>query len=190
MRLALAFAAVLMLAGCGSSPTTHYYTLDVTPGAPQHARTDTTPVAITAVHIPPMLDRREMVAQTGPNAIDIRHEAQWSAPLGPMIRRVLSQDLAAKLPEGKVVMPDAPMAPRTARIVVTIVQFGARPDGKIALVAGWVLLKGDPPRPSLRREVTLEADRAGDDAKADAAAMSALLGSFAERIAGVLAGGK
>jgi uncharacterized lipoprotein YmbA len=57
----------------------------------------------------------------------------WAGPLGDMTRRVLSQDLAAHVPKNKLVLPGAPSPPDTTRIVVSVVQFGANPDGNVVL---------------------------------------------------------
>lgn len=190
MRLVPSFIAVLLLVGCASSPATHYYTLEVAPSPSRHSHGVSTPVSISAVNLPPTLDRRDMVTRTGSNTMEIRRQDQWSAPLGPMIRRVLSQDLAARLPKDMVVMPGAPEPADTARIVVTIAQFGPQPDGKALLVAGWTLLRGDTVKPSLRRNVRLETDQVGNGADAQAAAMGNLLSRFAQHIALVLAGRK
>ncbi len=186
MRSVIALAALLMMAGCSSSPKTHYYTLSVATRTPQHPIRVSSPVQIVAVHIPDSLDRREMVSEIGPNALDISDQDRWSAPLADMTRNVLSQDLATYLPPGMVVLPDAPAPATTAQIVVSIAQFGPQASGKVVLVGSWSLLKGNPPKPVLRRDVSLEGVRPGTGADADAAGMSNLLGQLAQRIASTL----
>ncbi len=186
MRSAITFAALLVLAGCGSSPKTHFYTLSVGTRAPAQAVTLSSPVQIAAVHLPGSLDRREMVSEIGPNALNISDQDRWSAPLGEMTRRVLSQDLALHLRHDMVILPDAPAPPGTAQIVVTLAQFGPQADGRIALAGSWTLLKGDPARPVLRRDVSLQGARPGTGAAADAAGMSDLLAQLAAQIASAL----
>jgi uncharacterized lipoprotein YmbA len=186
MRVAFAIPAVLALASCGSSPQAHYYTLNVATGAPLRRASVSSPVQIAAVHMAETLDRREMVSATGPNSLKISDEDRWSAPLGVMTRRVLSQDLAVLLPPGMVVLPDAPAPATTARIVVTIAQFGLQANGKIVLVGDWSLLKGRTDTPVLRRDVSLQANPGGAGASAQAAGMSELLAQLAGRIAATL----
>ncbi|HET8612548.1 MAG TPA: hypothetical protein VFL92_07260, partial [Sphingomonas sp.] len=61
MKRWLPLAALALLAGCGHSPPTHFFTLDpAPPKAPAPAR-PAHPVRLGAVHIPPELDRPELV---------------------------------------------------------------------------------------------------------------------------------
>ena len=127
-----------------------------------------------------------MVSATGPNSLEISDQDRWSASLGPMTRRVLSEDLGRLLPPGKMVLPDAPAPEGTAQIVVTLAQFGRRADGKIVLVGSWSVLMGGARAPLLRRDVSLQSSRAGGGADVQAAGMSELLGQLAGQIAGAL----
>ncbi len=188
MRGMIALAALLLLAGCGSSPKTHFYTLDVVRGTGGQQAALAGPIQIAAVHIPAALDRRQMVRRTGTNAVDISDRDRWSAPLGRMARNVLSQDLAARLPKGAVVLPDAPAPAATRQIVVTIAAFGPLADGTVRLRAEWALLDGSPAKPVLRRNVDLQVS-SGRGGAAVASAMSRLLGQLADRMAVALPAG-
>jgi uncharacterized lipoprotein YmbA len=187
LRRTLPLLLVLALADCGTSPKTHYFTLAAVPPQEPPKASVAAPVTIAAVHVPPSLDRREMLRRTGANSVDISGEERWTAPLDEMIRRVLSRDLAERLPKDKVVLPDAPAPPHTAQIVVTIAQFGPDANGRVALEGSWSLLKGSRGEPALRRDIALETDSSAADAAAEAAAMSQLLGQLASRIADTLA---
>jgi len=176
----------LTLADCGTSPKTHYFTLASVPPSEPAKASIAAPVTVAAVHVPPALDRSEMLRRTGANSVEISGQALWTAPLGEMIRRVLSEDLAARLPRGKVVLPDAPAPAHTERIVVAIAQFGPAADGKVALDGSWSLLRSGRDEPALRRDISLTAAAAADPA-GEAAAMSRLLGQVATRIADTLA---
>jgi uncharacterized lipoprotein YmbA len=179
--------AVLLLASCGTSPTTHYYALAAAPGTAQARSSISSPVTVAEVQVPPTLDRREMVRRTGANTMEISDQDRWTAPLAEMIRRVLTQDLAMRLPKDKIVLPDAPAPPGTAQIVVSIAQFGPNANGKTTLDGSWSLLEGDPGKPRFRRSVTFETNSPGSGASDQAAAMSALLGQLAASIASTLA---
>lgn len=185
MRYAMAFLAVLALAGCGSSPKVQFYTLSVASGQAAARARVSAPVQVAAVHIPDSLDRREMVSETGPNAVAISDQNRWSAPLGPMTRLVLTQDLARYLAPNQLVMPDAPAPPTTWKIVVTLARFGRQADGQVALEGSWTLLKGNAARPALRRNVSLQRQAAAG-ADGQAGGMSDLLGQLAARIAAAL----
>jgi uncharacterized lipoprotein YmbA len=183
---AIPLLALLMLAGCGTSPKTHYFTLSALPEQPQAKVAIKTPVTVSAVHVPPSLDRREMVRRTGPNTVAISNENLWTAPLGEMTRQVLSRDLAARLRSDQIVLPDAPSPPGTARIVVSIAQFGSDSTGNAVLDGSWSLLEGKQQRPELRREVKLTEAIQGGAPGAEAAAMSKLLHDFATQIIAAL----
>jgi uncharacterized lipoprotein YmbA len=183
---AIALVAVALLAGCGSSPETHYYTLDPVSGTGNNRVAIATPVTVAAVHLPASLDRREMIRQTGQNAVNISEEDRWVSPLGGLTRRVLTQDLAAYLPKDMVVLPDSPAPPRTAQIVVSIAQFAPDAAGQVTLDGSWALLEGGSGNLIMRRTVRFESPAAARDASGQASAMSALLGQLAEQIAGSL----
>ncbi|MGH7036115.1 MAG: PqiC family protein [Stellaceae bacterium] len=183
---AIVLLAAALLAGCGSSPKTHYYTLDPVSGLGNGKLAIATPVTVAAVHLPASLDRREMIRQTGQNAVDISEQDRWEAPLGGLTRRVLTQDLAAYLPEDMVILPDSPAPPRTAQIVVSITQFAPDAAGEVTLGGSWALLEGGSGKLIMSRAVRFESPATARDASSQASAMSALLGRLAEQIAGGL----
>lgn len=176
-------ATAVLLAGCGSSPKTHYYTIAVVKQSAPPATTRRSPVQVAAVHLPPALDRREMVRQTGANSVDVSDQNRWDAALGGLLRRTLSEELADALPQGMVVLPDAPAPPQTAQLVISIVEFAPSPDGRVRLVGSWTLLRGSSPAVVLRRDFSLESAARVANASEQAAAMSALWGEAALQIA-------
>lgn len=182
MRLAIALLAVLALAGCGSSPKTHYFALSPLKEAPRAPVALAWPVTVASIEIPPTLDRRQMVRQTGATTMQISDQDRWTAPLGDMTRLVLSQDLAALLPPNMMVAPDLPAPPQTRRIVVAIDWFGTDASNDTSLVGSWSLLEGNPAHPVLRREISLKVG----GGVGQAAAMSRLVALLAQRIATTL----
>lgn len=186
--LALALPVLALLSGCATSPKTDYFALSVAKPADGPALSVASPVQVAAVHIPPSLDRRQMVRYTQANAVRVSGRDRWSAPLGEMTRQVLSQDLAERLPKGSVILPDAPAPSGTAQIVVTLDRFGADAAGRVALGGSWTLLEGTPPKPVLERDVRINgAQVQGSDADAVAGEMSRLLGELATRMASTIA---
>lgn len=179
MRLWIAFGACT-LAGCGTSPPTRFFTLDAIPSA-THREVRGAPVEVNAMHIPPTLDRQTIVRGESDNQLNIASNDRWGADFGELVRRVLTRDLQARLPEGMVLPPETP-APDNARgLVVEILSFQpAGPD--IVLDADWTLLAGAPARPVLQRSVHLT-ESAGSSTNQQVAAMSRLLGQLADRIA-------
>lgn len=182
----LMLPAALLLASCGSSPKTQYFTL-----AAEHAGTArvavASPVTVAAVSLPSTLDRRQMVRQTGPNTVDISDRDRWASPLDEMSRRVLSENLAARLPEGKLILPNAPTPPGTIEISVSLAQFGPDGTGRIALKGSWSALAAGGTKRLLSRDIALETLPPAAGAAGEAAGMSQLLGKLAAEIATGLA---
>lgn len=175
----------LTLTACASSPQTRYFALDaVAPGsspAADRAGADHDAVKVDAVHIPPALDRDSIVRGESGNQLEISSQDRWAGDLGEMIRRVLTQDLASRLPSGMVIAPQSP-APQSGRgIVVDILTFQPQ-GGEVVLDADWTLLEGTQSNAVLRRSMHLTAP-AASSAQSQAAAMSTLLGQLADGIA-------
>jgi len=171
----------IVLAGCGSSPPTRFYSLE--PSAPVASTQQPlqAPIKVDAVHIPSMLDRKEIV--TGENNYQLRISSQerWGGDFGEMVRRVLTQDLQQRLPAGMVIGPDN-TAPANARgVVVDILSFAPQGAGSVELDADWVLLQGSPARTVVHRSVHLRAPFAGS-VGSQAAAMSQLVGRLADDV--------
>lgn len=179
-RLVTAIGLAFALAGCGSSPPTHYYTLDPVPAATRSGAD--APVQVVAVHIPPSLDRQEMVRQTAANQVDVSDQNRWSAPFGEIAQRVLTQDLAARLPKGTVVLPQQPAPPNARKVVLDILQFERQASGAVTFDGSWSVLRADSTTPVASRHVHLK-EPAGAGYAAQAQAMSRILGTIADQIA-------
>ena len=179
--------ATAILAGCGSSPPTRFYTLDaVKPPAPAvSSKAAVSPVKVNAVHVPALLDRRAIVRRQAGNQLDISSQDRWGASFGEMARGVLTQDLQSRMAPGAIVPPDAP-APRDARgLVVDILSFVPDGSGQVVLSCDWALLEGAPAHTTLLRTVHLSQPAGGSPAN-QADAMSELLGRLADQIAATL----
>ena len=179
-RCFMALGLALTLAGCGSSPPTRYYTLDAVPATARPAAGP--PLQVVAVHIPPALDRQEMVRETAANQVEVSDQNRWSAPFDQMAQRVLTQDLAARLPKGAVILPEQPAPPNARKIVVDILQFERQASGDVTFDGSWSLLSAGAATPIASRHVHLQ-QAAGADYTAQAQAMSRILGTIADQIA-------
>jgi uncharacterized lipoprotein YmbA len=181
--LAMLFAAFLPLAGCGGSPPTHFFTLQ--PVVPQ-SRTPQAgggPVQVVAVHIPAALDRQQMVRHPPSGELQVSNQNRWGAPLDEIIQRVLTQDLAARLPRGDVVFPQQPVPPKTRQIVLDILQFAGDGAGHVVLNGSWSLLESGASAPKLTRQLRLEEPTGPAGYGADAQAMGQALAKLADDIA-------
>ena len=183
----LVLGVSVLLAACGSSPKTQFYTLDpVTPEGPTKPAASI-PVQVAAVHIPPALDRQEMVRETAPHQLDVSDQNRWGGSLDSMVQRVLTQNLAQRLPPSSIVLPQEPAPQRHDAIVVDILQFDEDASGHVIFDGSWSLTASDADKPLTSRHLRLSA-RTGSNSYSDqAAAMSRVLGELSDSIAGELA---
>lgn len=189
----LGLLACCSLAACSASPPTRYYTLQSDAAADAsrgHAASGAVPVNQVVVRlepilIPPELDRLELVSRSGPYRVHIAESDRWAAPLDDQMRRVLSDDLAARLPPHLVADPSEPASNEPRRLLsIAIAEFYADDACATTLRADWTLrsTSGDSERG------TEQVQRPGSMPCTGAipAAMSSALGVLADRLANVI----
>jgi uncharacterized protein len=193
--IAFGLLACGALLSCGSSPPIRFYMLsEMAPesgnspagsGASAGATADAVAVRLEAVAIPAELDRLELVNHSGPNQVHIAESDRWAAPLDDQIRRMLSDDLAARLPKGLVVDPNEPST-RDARrtLSVSIGQFDADASCAVTLNASWSLQQ--PHAAAQSGSERIQQPSAGACPAGLPAAMSRALATFADRLAPIV----
>jgi uncharacterized lipoprotein YmbA len=180
MSAAWWFTLVTVVAGCGSSPPVEYFTLAPTAQHAAGVTSTAAPIQVAQVHLPPSLDRKQMVRHTGAYTLEISDQHRWSAPLDEMIRQVLSQDLLALLPPGTVILPHEPAPATTRTIVVNVLEFAPDAHGTVRFEGTWSVIAPDTPPAS--RTVHLE-EPAGPDTAAQVRSMSRIVERLAAQIA-------
>jgi uncharacterized protein len=181
----IAIITLLMLTTCGSSPPTHYYTLEPIP--PQHSaakRALNPPIEIGDPGIPPEIDRDAIVQSVGGDRLDISSNDQWGAPIGKLIRQCLTTDLTSRLASGSVLAPGAP-APKSGLYVISVhvERFIADPSGHVVLDASWSVLPAGSST-AIRQgheQISVQVPSGGSDGAA--AGMSQALAQLADRLA-------
>ena len=190
MRFAARLAAplvalVILLAGCGSSPPSHFYVLTadpVPPRAPTVARAGNT-VALGRITVPGALDRPQIARRKGGNEIVFSEEERWAGPLDDMLRRVLADDLAARLPAGVMLVESSARPPPGVTIALDVSRFDADESGAVTLTAHWAALGPNGAPLGAPRESTIVEPGSGSGAAAVAATMSRAVAALAARIA-------
>ena len=175
-------AFLLTLASC-SSPDPTYYTLQVVPGATLPGRRIT--VEVRRPGLAGYLDRSDIVLKSASYKLDVNSQLRWAEPLGDMIGRVLSQDLAQRLP-GAAVFTEAGAitADPSVRLEVDILEFDAEASGTVVLTAEVAVERGTTHQPLSTRHVSLTMQPGGPGAANLAATLSGLLGELADQVAG------
>ena len=177
-----------VLTACPSSPAIQYYTLNsIAPTVAADGHTSYS-VWIATVIVPKTLDRTQLVRRASANRLDVSENNRWAAPLDDMVRRVLSQDLASRLPEGMVIQPGEPLpSARLRRISVDLSTFESDLEGHVVLNAQWTLVSGDNGAVQLRRDEHIVINAGSGIPDAVSAGMSRALAILADRIAAALA---
>jgi len=184
----LAAGILLLATACASSPPTRFYALEPIPPAHRTEGQIRPPVKILAVHVPPLLDREQIVREGSPGELIVSDTNRWGAPLAEMTRDVLTQDLLLRLPEGSVILPQQPAPPQTNTITVDILHLQAQADGAVLLEGGWSLIPPGTEAPSLARAIHISEPSGAADYARQARAMSLALGQLADDIARMVSG--
>jgi hypothetical protein len=182
--------ATIWLVACASSPPVQFLSLQAVAPPQQSAPPVTTGltlgVQVTRVHLPPSLDRPEIVRQESGYTLDIGDRHRWSAPLDRMVQSTLSQDLTQRLAADAVVLPGEPAPRATRRLVVSLDRFIADPSGVVHMSGSWSLAAQNPDAPPCNHAVDLSERASSTNYTDETQAMSILLGQLASQIAGSL----
>jgi uncharacterized protein len=179
-----AVMVTLSLAGCGSSPKTHFYTLKEVPAASGANGSDVVgPVMVGQVNIPSTLDRLSMVTAGAGNQLNVSNQDRWASPLDQLLRRALTQDLRSRV-RGDVLAPGDPVAPNARVLRLNVLQFMANANGEVVLDVDYSVQQHE--KWLWTRHETLRTPVLGAGGEAVAAAMSDAVGKLADRIAASL----
>jgi uncharacterized lipoprotein YmbA len=176
----LVTALALVLAGCSflsSRTKNNVYALErVAPAAPVAGAARGGPVAIDSVELPPGFDRREIVTRKADHQLDVRPNELWQASLEPLVLHTLAYDLAARLPDGQVILPGQTKPAAVRGIGVTFEEIAAGPDNNVVVDARWLVA-------GATRHERISIPIASLDSAEIAAGLSRALGALADRIA-------
>jgi uncharacterized lipoprotein YmbA len=95
LRFALAWL-VSAAAACTSAPI-RYYTLIPPPDKPLQAAKATLAIEVRVVHIPPELNRSELMVRTGPTETAPLDNEQWASPMKDEIKGAVRLELERRL---------------------------------------------------------------------------------------------
>jgi uncharacterized protein len=168
MRLAPLFASGWMaaLAAC-SSPNPALYTIAPVSGATQTGGPKV--VALQQIGIPRYLERSQIVRSSENYRLDVMSNDWWGEPLGPMLSRVLIEELGQRLPQSTIIgesgavtaSPDATIELNMQRLdedatgnLVLSAQAGVSFKGRHAPVLRSFRFVVTPPAPGIPGEVT------------------------------------
>lgn len=169
-----------LLISCHSAPTRIYTLYAVAPAAPI-SRYEGPAIRVDAVHVPPALDRIEVVSDIAPGELKVGDLDHWSAPLAQIAKQALSADLVARLPPGRVIFPHLAKSEGALGVIVDVLDFGADARGAY-LEASWIITTSSTDAVSRRGTAHFRVRDSGTSATAIAQALSALLAQLADEI--------
>jgi uncharacterized lipoprotein YmbA len=185
-RLAALATVVILGAGCGPTPPTHFYTLGAVPGPA--ATPSALSVAVGPVTVPASVDRPEIVVSTGPNQVRLEQFDQWASPLQNNIARVVAENLVAMLGTPRVTMsPQTLAAGVDYRAVIEVQRFDSALGEAATLDVVWVVTRTRDGKAQTGR-TTVREPTTGPDFEALAAAHSRALARLSRDIAGAVQG--
>jgi hypothetical protein len=167
-----AFAVLMLVGACSSTPPTRFYTLsDTAPEATPPAGVGW--VRVVGVTIPGEIDRPELVRRIGPNQLSIAGFDRWAAPLDQTIRRALSDDIARRVP--------SPSPGQQYSVSVDIHEFYGDGSCNVTLRAAWTL-KQSPPANAQPVSEEIQVPSSGACTATLPGTMSIALGQLSDRI--------
>ncbi len=82
--------------GCTSAPV-RYYTLTPTPDKTLPASQTTLPIEVRVLHIPPQLNRAELMVRAGATEMTLLENERWASPVSDEIKDALRLELQRRL---------------------------------------------------------------------------------------------
>jgi len=134
---------VLLLAGCASSPATHFYVLEAVSQPPAWVAKNLKKrlIGIGPITLPPLLERKQIVTRNLNNGIEVAEFHQWAAPLKDNVLEVLTQNLTQLQPENFIrPYPWSAYGSVNYRLLVDISRFDTRPGIAVNLEATWAIM--------------------------------------------------
>ncbi|MEH6517378.1 MAG: PqiC family protein [Halioglobus sp.] len=182
--LLLAFTT-LVIASCGSTPSSDHYLLSGPDGVTPSRQTPA--IGVGPITIPEYLNRNSMVYNRQGNKLDIAHYSRWAEPLEDGVSRVLALNLATILDTEDVqTYPWTQRRAPTYAVAVRILELDANAQ-RARLVAEWRLRERGEDAEDIRRIAQLEQAMPGElSAENVALAYSELLASLSQKIADLI----
>jgi uncharacterized lipoprotein YmbA len=189
-KLILLLTVLLAFSGClsNTSKPASFYVLNAdTSMPPVNTDKDKAPaVEIAAIHLPPYLDRKQIVTRQSENKLHFSEQNRWGGKLRKNLSRVLTKNLSYLLQSSRVaVTPHSLPIKPDYQLEVLIEQFENNAASRVVLSAQWRLVKaGDMSLvASGTEDLSSEILPVADDYQAIVAAMSRTFAHFSEILA-------
>lgn len=180
-----ALGLALVLGACSSSPDPVLYTIAPVNGPTKVGGPQV--VVIERVQIANYLDRSQIVRSSEDYRVDLKSNDWWGESLASMLRRVVRQELAQRLPQSAVLSETGAIsASPDATVDIEFQRLDEDRSGNVLLQAQVsVSLKGK--RAPVVRTVNFSVPVPSPDVKGEVTAISTAVGQLADALAALLA---
>ncbi len=179
--LLLAAPLSASVAGC-ASPNPNLFTLAAVPGAAQPAGARS--IELRRVGLAGYLDRPEIVRSDVQYRLQVSGTDRWGEPMGSMLDRVFTEDLVQRLPGTSVFTEAGAISTRPDLVLeVDVQRLDSDASGDVVLLAQVAIQHQDAERTAAATEVRLTIHPASGRTPDLVAAMSTVLGQFADEVA-------
>jgi uncharacterized lipoprotein YmbA len=146
-------------------------------------------VVIERVQVANYLDRSQIVHSSDDYRVDLKSNDWWGEALAPMLRRIVQQELAQRLPQSAVVSETgAVSASPDATVDIEFQRLDEDRSGNVVLQAqASVSFKGT--RSPTLRSFRFSVPSPSPDVKGEVSAISVAVGQLADALAALLASG-
>jgi uncharacterized lipoprotein YmbA len=141
IRLSLIAAALLTVAGCGTTPPSTFYQLEETASTQLSGLERGIAVGVGPVNVAAYLDRPQIVIRGVGHQLELSEFNRWVEPLTDSISRVIIVNLSNMLESTRVfkIPRRNKTIPLEFRIEIDIARFDGMLGGDALLVARWTL---------------------------------------------------
>ena len=135
---ALAMLAAVFVSACGSSAKTYYYTLQTSAASDVAAKPQPYRIAITALSLPEIVDRPQIVLRSGDTQVLISDNHLWGQPLKSEIARNLAAHLTRETGATRVILPgQTGYDDAEIKIAIDILRFDSVANADATIEANW-----------------------------------------------------
>jgi uncharacterized lipoprotein YmbA len=143
-------------------------------------------VGVLSVEVAAWLDRPQIVSRGAGSQVQADDFSRWGEPLAKGVQRVVAENLAALLPDRRVVRaPWAGYTPVVESVQISLGELARQSDGSVLLEARWAVIGPDHTTLLQRRSTYHEPAGAGSVSDAVTASSQALA-ALSREIAGAL----
>lgn len=158
----LAILAVLLVAGCATTPTYTFYTLSTmqaTDLAPQTVyRSNDASISVNLISFPSYLDRPQIVTRPTAHTLAIHEFRRWGGSLETDFVRVLGENLSILLDTQRISLLQRNTLTVDYRVAIDVKRFDGDLGKQVVLDADWMIItQENKERTVIRKSVIREA---------------------------------